>query len=289
MSQKTSGLDLTLGPVSLVVTDLDPMIDFYVKGFGLKMRRTSNELVELLPTEKSEPMLVLRRDPKAEGPPVDAAGLYHYALLLPSRRKLASAYLSLGNAGIIFEGHADHVVSEALYLADPEGNGIEIYADRPRDKWKFDEDGRVEMATLPLDIDSLLKEMPGPAVEGLNAFDEGARVGHVHLKVTNLARSVTFYQQVLGMSVMKYYGSAAFLSVRGYHHHIGLNTWESLDGPLMKKDWSGLEYVTVNLKRASFDSVLANLSNSAVAYTQDSDRVFVADPDGIDLLIKPVP
>jgi catechol 2,3-dioxygenase len=194
----------------------------------------------------------------------------------------------LGNAGLVFDGHADHVVSEALYLTDPEGNGIEIYADRTRDKWKFDEDGQVQMATLPLDIDSLLREVPGTEIDGLHAFDEGARVGHVHLKVTNLVRSVAFYEQLLGMNVMKYYGSAAFLSVHGYHHHIGLNTWESLDGPAVKKGWSGLEYVTVNLPREDFDSLSAKLSNSAIAYSQDSDRLFVTDPDGIDLLIKPL-
>lgn len=288
MSQKASEMDLTLGPVSLVVRDLEPMMDFYVKDTGLRMKRIDDHYVELHPSEESsEPLLILKHDPRAEKTPTDAAGLYHYAILLPSRKSLAAAYLSLGNAGVVFDGYADHLVSEALYLTDPEGNGIEIYADRPRSEWQFDEDGKVQMATQPLDIDSLLAEVSGILKNGLNAFEDGAKVGHVHLKVTDIARSVAFYQQLLGMDVMSYWGSAAFLSVGGYHHHIGMNTWESLGGPSVKRGWSGLENFTVNVKREAFNNLLAKLSNSSVPYSQDAERLFIADPDGIDLLIKP--
>jgi len=288
VSQKASEMDLTLGPVSLVVRDLEPMMNFYVKDAGLRMKCIDDHYVELHPSEESsEPLLILKHDPRAEKTPTDAAGLYHYAILLPSRKSLAAAYLSLGNAGVVFDGYADHLVSEALYLTDPEGNGIEIYADRPRSEWQFDEDRKVQMATQPLDIDSLLAEVSGIPKNGLNTFEDGAKVGHVHLKVTDITRSVTFYQQLLGMDVMSYWGSAAFLSVRGYHHHIGMNTWESLGGRSVKRGWAGLEYFTVNVTREDFNNLLAKLSNSSIPYSQDPERLFVADPDGIDLLIKP--
>lgn len=279
--------DLALGPVSLVVRDLEPMMDFYVKDAGFKMKRLDDHYVELYPSEEStEPVLILKHDPRAEKAPIDAAGLYHYAIILSTRKSLAVTYLSLGNAGVVFDGYADHLVSEALYLTDPEGNGIEIYADRPRSEWRFDEDGKVQMATQPLDIDSLLAEVSGVTKNGLKAFGDGAKVGHIHLKVTDIARSVAFYQQLLGMDVMSYLGSAAFLSVAGYHHHIGMNTWESWGGPALKRGWAGLELFTVKIPRSRFDELAAKLSDSPVAHVQDSERLFVSDPDGIELLIR---
>lgn len=285
---KTSS-DLGLGPISLVVRDLEPMLDFYVKEVGFKLKRRDDQYVELhTGEESSDPLLVLRHDPRAERAPAEAAGLYHYALLLPSRKSLAAAYLSLGNAGVLFDGYADHLVSEALYLTDPEGNGIEIYADRARNEWQFDEDGKVQMATQPLDIDSLLKEAEGIPQSDLHAFQDGGKVGHVHLKVTELVRSVAFYQQLLGMDVMSYWGSAAFLSVAGYHHHIGMNTWESLGGPSLKKGWNGLEHFTVKLSQTRVEELAAKLIDSPIAHIQDSKRLFVSDPDGIELLIKPI-
>ena len=133
--------EMTFGPVSLKVRDLGSMLSFYEKDLGLVALRRDKEVVELSPSKSAEPIIVLRHVPNAERAPDDAAGLYHYALLVPDRRSLAAAYLAIGNAGIIFDGFADHLVSEALYLTDPEGNGIEIYADRTRSHWKFDEDG----------------------------------------------------------------------------------------------------------------------------------------------------
>jgi catechol 2,3-dioxygenase len=180
------------------------------------------------------------------------------------------------------------VVSEALYLTDPEGNGIEIYADRPRERWRFDEEGKVEMGTLPLDIDSLLGELSGTPEDSLTAIPEGARVGHVHLKVTDLGRSIAFYQQLLGLDLMSYWGSAAFLSVGGYHHHIGMNTWETLGGPSRSPGWSGLEFFTMKMPERRVSELSARLIDSPVAYSRDSERLFVSDPDGIELLIKPM-
>jgi len=280
-------LDMALGPVSLIVRNLDEMLEFYVKDLGLKIGVNSGDRVELLASKKSpEPLLVLRSNTKASVAPMDAAGLYHYALLLPDRKSLAAAYLSLGKAGVVFDGHADHLVSEALYLTDPEGNGIEIYADRPRDQWRFDEDGQVQMATQPLDIDSLLQEVTGTPQENLIAIPEGTRVGHIHLKVTSLERSVAFYHQFLGLDLISYLGSAAFLSVGGYHHHVGVNTWESLGGHARGTDWSGLEFFTMKMTESRASELSAKLADSPYLYSIESDRLFLSDPDGIELVIR---
>jgi catechol 2,3-dioxygenase len=282
-------LDMTLGPISLIVRNLDEMLDFYVKELGLKIGAQSSDRLELRPSKESlEPLLILRSNANAGMSPMDAAGLYHYALLLPDRKSLAAAYLSLGKAGVIFDGHADHLVSEALYLTDPEGNGIEIYADRPRDRWKFDEDGQVQMATQPLDIDSLLQELSGAPQENITAIPEATRIGHIHLKVTNLERSVAFYHQFLGLDLMNYWGSAAFLSVGGYHHHIGINTWESLSGLARRTDWSGLEFFTMKIAGTQAGELSAKLVHSPYVYSMESDRLFLSDPDGIELVIRAV-
>jgi catechol 2,3-dioxygenase len=281
--------EMSLGPVSLVVKDLDSVLDFYVKGLGLNMKTLDSERVELRASEQSsEPLLILRHRAKIQPAPMDAAGLYHYALLLPNRSSLAAAYMSLGKAGVMFDGHADHLVSEALYLTDPEGNGIEIYADKPRNEWKYDEDGKVQMGTEPLDIDSLLRELDRTSQEHLKAIPEGTRVGHIHLKVTDLGRSIAFYQAILGLDLMSYWESAAFLSVGGYHHHLGMNTWESLRGPTRFKGWSGLEYFAMKLPKSMVSEMTARLNESQFMFDVESGKLSVSDPDGIELLIEPV-
>jgi catechol 2,3-dioxygenase len=277
---------MRLGPVLLKVKDLGLMLSFYERDLGLKVLHRDGNIVELGPRESGEPILVLRNVPSAEKPPLDAAGLYHYAFLVPNRRSLAAAYLSLGNAGIIFNGFADHLVSEALYLMDPEGNGIEIYADRARDQWKFDEEGYVDMATQPLDLDSLLKQVSGVPRDALKAIAEGTRIGHVHLKVTNLQKSIAFYTDVLGLDLMRYYGSAALLSVGRYHHHVGMNTWESLDGQTNNKAWAGLENFTITIPKENLNELHSMLTDSPFVHNQGTGRLFISDPDDIELIVK---
>lgn len=278
--------EMRLGPVSLKVKDLGLMLSFYEKDLGLVVLRRDGGIAELGASGSAEPILVLEHAPNGEKAPVDAAGLYHYALLVPDRRSLAAAYLVIGNAGITFDGFADHLVSEALYLTDPEGNGIEIYTDRARSEWKFDEDEQVEMATQPLDIDSLLGEVAKAPRDELKAIAEGTRVGHVHLKVTDLQRSMAFYRTVLGMDVMRYYGNAAFLSVGRYHHHIGMNTWESLGGKPLEKNWVGLEHVTITVPRENLKELSSLLADSPIAHNDGDRQLFISDPDEIELVLK---
>ena len=285
MSELDFKLDpqLKLGPVCLRVNDLELMLSFYEKECGFKIIQRDASFTALACGQSKEPILILNHDEKALKPPADAAGLYHYALLVPDRKSLAAAYISLGNSGIVFDGYADHNVSEALYLTDPEGNGIELYADRPRNSWKFD-DGEVQMATQPLDLDSLIKELPGETDERLIGFAEGTRVGHVHLKVTDLQTSITFYRNLLGLELTRYLGSAAFLSVGGYHHHIGMNTWESLGGPRAQESWQGLEYFALNIPQANLNELSSRLGGHLS--TDGPGRLFVSDPDEIKLVFS---
>ncbi len=277
--------ELKLGPICLRVNDLALMLSFYEKECGFKVTQRDGSFTALACGQSEEPILILNEDGKALKPPSDAAGLYHYALLVPDRKSLAAAYLSLGNNGAVFDGYADHNVSEALYLSDPEGNGIEIYADRPRSDWKFD-DGEVEMATQPLDLDSLIKELPKKANDTLTGIAEGTRVGHVHLKVTDLQTSTTFYRDLLGLKLTRYLGSAAFLSVGGYHHHIGMNTWESLGGPRAQKSWLGLDYFVLNIHQANLNELSSRLGGNLSTQNDDSGRLFVSDPDEIKLVFN---
>lgn len=278
--------EMTLGPISLKAKNLGSMLSFYERDLGLVARKRDEEAVELSPSKSAEPIIVLRHLPSAERAPDDAPGLYHYALLVPDRRSLAAAYLAIGNAGIIFDGFADHLVSEALYLTDPEGNGIEIYADRTREDWKFDEDGYVDMTTRPLDIDSLLKEVTDTRPDGLKAIADGTKVGHIHLKVTDLQRSISFYRNVMGLDLMRYYESAAFLSAGRYHHHIGMNTWESLGGKPLEKNWAGLEHVTITVPRENLNELSTMLADSPIAHNEGNGQLFISDPDEIELIVK---
>ena len=166
-----------------------------------------------------------------------APGLYHVAVLVPSREALGGALLRLAVSGWPLHGASHHLVSEALYLGDPDGNGIEIYRDLPRDQWRWD-GSSVEMATLPLDLDAILDELPadvldaarGGAVDpaSVPTLPAGTVVGHVHLQVSDLRDAEAFYHGVLGLEVtQRGYPGALFTAAGGYHHHIGLNTWHS--------------------------------------------------------------
>ena len=278
--------DIKLGPVSLKVRDLGLMESFYERDVGLTVLHRDKSLIQFGAGSSKEPILELNEFPDSTKPPEDAAGLYHYALLVPDRKNLAATYLTLGNKGTVFDGFADHLVSEALYLTDPENNGIEIYRDRSRDEWRFDEEGYVDMTTQPLDIDSLLREVAGVPREDLRALADGTRVGHIHLKVTNLQRSIAFYRTMVGLELTRFWGNAAFLSTGRYHHHVGMNTWESLGGEPVKKDWTGLGHFTITIPNENLRELSQRMADSPLVYGQGTGQLLISDPDDIELVFK---
>ncbi|HVE67854.1 MAG TPA: VOC family protein, partial [Solirubrobacteraceae bacterium] len=193
------------------------------------------ESAELASPGRGEVLVVLRRA-EAGGPsPRRAAGLFHTAFLYPRRAQLAAALRRVAEARLQLTGASDHLASEALYLDDPDALGIELYADRPRETWPKTPDGRYVLDTLPLDLDDILAE---PLHEGRDS--EGVEVGHVHLKVADLAGAVDFWTRAIGMDLTAEIPRAGFLSTGGYHHHIGVNTWFSDGAPLEPADGPGL-------------------------------------------------
>ncbi|HVC26985.1 MAG TPA: VOC family protein [Nitrososphaerales archaeon] len=295
---------MTLGAPTLRVRHLGPMLDFYVGSLGLHARKVEEgasglKAVELRPTgAPGQTLLTLTEDPKARQAPSDSAGLYHYAALVPDRRSLASTLVAIGSSGVAYEGFADHQVSESLYLHDVERNGIEIYADRPRSAWsdwrKISEriaaTGDLSLMapmSQPLDVESLVRELgENGAREKPTAFPTGARIGHVHLRVTDLERSVKFYHETLGLEVMMHVPQmgAAFLSAGGYHHHIGLNTWHSLGGTPHEDGDAGLdEFRIIVPERAVLDEVARRVPGTG----GDDGSLAISDPDGIRVTIVP--
>lgn len=260
-----------LSPVTLAVSNLQQSADFYshLVGFA-ELHRTSHHAVLGI---SGQPLLNLQQ--AATKPPGHrTTGLYHVAILLPSRPALAQKLNHLTSAGVRIAGAADHGVSEALYLADPEGNGIEIYADRPRDHWPMNR-GQLEMGTQRLDMSGLLAEAPTRA--GSPALSTHTRIGHLHLRVADLSAAEDFYRNVLKMDLMQRFGqSASFLSYGGYHHHIGLNTWESLGAPPYPAGAPGL--VEFHL-RPPTQAIYHSIKTAANAAQMDNE-LRLRDPSG---------
>jgi catechol 2,3-dioxygenase len=213
---------LALRHVQLRVSDLARSVDFYTRQLGFVLIRKNVGRAELGAEADGSVLLTLTEDRTASPAPRDAAGLFHAAVLLPSRDALGRWLRAAADAGTRFDGFSDHGVSEAIYLTDPDGNGLEFYADRPRVDWPRRGD-EIAMSTEPLDLPSLLAASAQDATEPVL---KDARWGHLHLRVTDLERSESFYRDNLGVVVtQRSYPGARFLAADGYHHHIGLNTW----------------------------------------------------------------
>ena len=227
-----------LGHVHLRVGDLDRALAFYEGVLGLRAERASGRAA-LAPRNGGPELVLLEERPGAAPRERGTTGLYHYAILLPDRRALAGALRRLLDVRWPIEGASDHAVSEAVYLADPDGNGIELYADRPRETWTW-RHGELYMTTRPLDVAGLLCAL-GPDPEPWAGVPPGTVIGHVHLHVSGLARAEAFYHGVLGFDVVvRSYPGALFLSAGGYHHHIGVNVWAGPGATRPSPDRAGL-------------------------------------------------
>lgn len=235
----------SMGPVTLAVSNLDQMVGFYRGGLGLQLLAENKGTATL--GRQGRPVLVLDQDGTLAHAPAGAAGLYHTAFLFPEAAELASVVASVARQYPgQFQGSSDHLVSEAFYFGDPEGNGVELYIDRPRDQWQISPNGEVQMATLALDPNAFLRtHLTEAGAESIS--DTPAEVGHVHLKVGSIAAARQFYVDTVGFEVTFEFGSQAlFVSAGGYHHHLGMNTWESR-GAGERTPALGLGEVTIGL------------------------------------------
>jgi len=276
----------TVGPVTLTVSDLARSRIFYERVLGLHAVETADGGLTLHAGDE-RPVVVLYGDSSASPLDPRATGLFHLAVLLPTRRDLGFALARLAETRWPLDGASDHLVSEALYLADPDGNGIEIYRDRPRDNWRY-KDGRLEMATLPLDLDGVLSTVRG-ATEPERHAPAGTAIGHVHLQVSSLADSEAFYHGVLGFDVtVRGYPGALFVSAGGYHHHLGLNTWHSAGGLPPQPGSVGLRHFEVRLPdETELERVLARIQAAGLEpRTVDGGGSLVRDPAGIGVRLS---
>ena len=274
--------DAHLGAIRLRVGDLDRTRRFYEEAVGLAPL-SSDDGVAALGTESGRPLVELEGDPDAPPRPPHTTGLFHLALLVPTRADLARALRRLAATGWRLSGASDHLVSEALYLSDPEGNGIELYRDRPRDEWPV-AGGVLRMDTLPLDLGGLLSEDDG-ADDGTPS---GAVLGHVHLQVADLASAEAFWVDALGFDVtVRGYPGALFASVGGYHHHVGLNTWAGVGAPRPPAGSRGLvRFDLVLPDDAAVESASDRLASSGASIELVDAGVLATDPSGNALLVR---
>jgi catechol 2,3-dioxygenase len=297
---------MKIGCPVLRVRNIDKVLAFYEKSLELQVSRRfhmhdgNGDLVyELDVKHRSSlsvngPLLIIQHDPNAKSVSQNSAGLFHFAILVPDRKSLASTYLTVRNSGVRYDGFADHLVSESSYLRDPENNGIEIYRDRPSIEWPRDNEGHIMMDTLPLDLNSLVsEELDKEERENTEVFPTGARIGHMHLKTTNLERSIRFYHEKLGLDITLDWSTmgAAFLSAGGYHHHVGINTWNSLDGEIHTRGEVGPDYFTIIVPdRSSINAIKSNIQDPVSSEQKkqrvDKNQILVFDPDGIQIVIK---
>ena len=275
----------SIGAVRLVVADLDDVADFYLEAIGLRpLEREQSEIVRLGTGEDAAPLVELVGDPSAPPRPPHTTGLYHLAIVVPTRADLARALQRVADAGWRLTGASDHLVSEALYLSDPEGNGIEIYRDRPREQWRY-RDGAIQMSTEPLDLDGVLGELSREdAGAGMPA---GTRMGHVHLNVADLTAAETFYSGALGFDVtVRGYPGALFVSAGGYHHHIGLNTWTGEGAPPPPPLSRGLRWFEIRLPgEAQLAAEEDRLRAAGFEPERVDGGVSVNDPSGNGVLL----
>src|SRR5215204_2474093 len=270
---------LRLGAVHLTVTDLDRSVALYEDAIGLRLHRRKDSLAVMGAGE--EDLLVLYEEPGARRAGRHA-GLYHYALLFPSREELARAALRLASRKTLIQGASDHGTHEAIYLPDPDGNGIELAADRPQGLWPKP----LEYAggPHPLDLDGLLATVAREEVHG--EAGSGLVVGHVHLHVGDLGRGLVFYRDVLGFELMTFMpGAAAFVAAGGYHHHLGFNIWRGQGVPPVPEGRVGLRHWTVVLDDPEEVAAVRQRIRAAGIATEEREGGFlVRDPWGLAVL-----
>lgn len=271
-----------LGAVHLSVSDLTQSLDYYQRVLGLRELDRDGERVSLAAEGEESPLVILHEHRGANRVPRSGLlGLYHFAILLPDRPSLGRFIAHLGKLGE-YAGSADHAVSEAIYLTDPDGLGIEVYADRPRSEWR-QTDRQLQMTTEPLNIRSLLAAAGERAWTGMPS---GTTMGHVHLHVGDLDRAAGFYHAGLGLDKMVWsYPGALFLSAGGYHHHLGNNTWSS-GRPASSDDARLLEWTIVLPASADVEAAAASLESAGYAVEHSADDILARDPWGTALRIR---
>ena len=275
----------SVGRVRLQVSDLGQSLDYYTRVLGLRELERSTGSMLLGPAGTPRPLVeLIERPGAAPAPPRGRPGLYHFAVLLPDRRTLGAFIRHLSEVGER-AGASDHRVSEAVYLQDPDGLGIEVYADRPRDEWRH-RDGQLVMATDPLDVAGLVQAAEGSDWSGMPA---GTTMGHIHLHVGDLDSAAGFYHEALGLDRMVWsYPGALFLAAGGYHHHLGLNTWAADRDPPGGDAAKLVEWELLVPSARDAEDAGTSLAAAGHPVERSQGHIRTEDPWGTRLRIRPL-
>lgn len=276
-------VETRLGRVRLQVADLDRSLAYYQQIVGLRVLRREDGVAELGPHGEDTVLVELHEKPGVHPVPRRGRiGLYHFAILLPERAALGRFVRHLAETGT-YAGMSDHFVSEAVYLTDPDGLGIEVYADRPRSRWRY-EGPQLYMTTEPLDVRSLVAESGSEPWTGAPA---GTVIGHVHLYVDDLARGAEFYHEGLGFDkVVWNYPGALFLSAGGYHHHLGTNTWAAGSPTATDEDARLLEWEVIVPTADDAAQALESVAAAGSAVERGSGGGVARDPWGTGVRVR---
>lgn len=277
--------------IHLATHDQDRLQAFYQNILGFKSEEQDDGSLNLCTEIGSDPLIRITEDLTAPERSEATPGLYHVAILMPNRKALARHLRRLAEERYPLQGFADHGVSEAIYLSDPDGNGLELYVDRPLESWPRKK-GEIEMFTKPLDLEHLLDELKDDTTPW-NGIDPDARVGHIHLQVSDLARSGNFYHDILGYDItQKNFPGALFLATGGYHHHIGLNIWNTRgSAPAQKGSVGLLRFSVETLDLITLRHLQVQFLHKGVAFEEipsennSMPALRVYDPDGIEIQV----
>ena len=272
---------LHIGAVSLKTRNLEALAAFYGEALGLSVMRREERGATL--GAGGVPLVELELQPAARPDDPREAGLYHTALLMPTRADLARWLHRVARRKVALTGASDHAVSEAFYLDDPDGNGVEVYCDRPAESWEWTGDD-LRITTDPLDIDAILREVP--AKSSYLGAPDGLRIGHVHLRVGDVGRAEAFYRDGLGLDVTRRRHGASFMSSERYHHHIAANVWHSAGAAVRDPDLAGLSLLVLEAADANtLAEVRQRLARGGIPFRESSAGIETSDPWGTRLRI----
>ena len=283
MTREVPAPAIRMSRVELRAADVPASAQWYRGVVGLEPVEVGPQSAALA-SPGGGPVLVSLRRSAAPGPsPRRATGLFHTAFLYPRRAQLAAALRRVAEGAARLTGASDHLVSEALYLDDPDALGIELYADRPRETWPRDERGLYVLDTLPLDLQDVLRE--GEPQEGPS---DGVEVGHVHLKVGDVDAAVRFWTEAIGLDLTAEVPRAGFLSSGGYHHHVGVNTWFSEGAAPEPADGPGLDAVVAAVAGdPGLSEARARLEGAGAPVESANGSIVTRTPDGVRVVLEP--
>lgn len=276
--------DTHIGSVTLKVRDIENITNFYTETMGLNILSQTESVVHLT-ADGETPLLILEGNPELKQRPIKSAGLYHLALLVPTRKDLANILYHFIETKTHLAGASNHKFSEAIYLQDPENNGIEVYRDVDRADWIRDERGKLPAVSEPLDVHGLLEERDAKIWSGI---PEKTVMGHVHLNVTSIPEAEEFYVNVLGFEEQtRMANHALFISAGGYHHHIALNIWNGPNAVKVSPETTGLlQYEIIVPSKAEIQHVERALEISQTPFRKEGEILTLKDPAGNGVIIK---